>query len=85
MDQMQSTGKWPSRVQVVTRTGNLYEAFVEYPKGSPQNPLTDTELRRKFTRLTDKILGKKQIEEIIQTVNNLENAKNVNSLVHLLV
>jgi len=85
MDQMQNAGKWPSRVQLLTNNGNLYESFIEYPKGSLQNPLTDAELQRKFTRLSEKILDKKRTEKIIQMVNALENMKEVATLAHLLV
>ena len=85
MDQMQNEGKWPSRVQVVTGRGNLYESFVEYPKGSPQNPLKEAELQRKFTRLSEKILDKGRREKIIQLVSSLEDMKEVKTLAHLLV
>ncbi|MFH1336809.1 MAG: MmgE/PrpD family protein [Candidatus Zixiibacteriota bacterium] len=85
MDRMQNEGKWPSRIQVVTKSGNSYEAFVEYPKGSPQNPLTDLELQRKFNRLSGKSLNKKQREGIIEAVNGLETLKEVTALTRLMI
>jgi len=85
MDRMQNAGKWPARVQLVTKSGNQYESFTEYPKGSPQNPLTDSDLYRKFTRLAEKILDKKETEKIIEMVNGLENMKEAATLAHLLV
>jgi hypothetical protein len=47
--------------------------------------LTDAELQRKFTRLSEKILDKKRMEKIIQMVHALENMKEVATLAHLLV
>jgi 2-methylcitrate dehydratase PrpD len=85
MDRLQNLGKWPSRVEVITIDGRAHEAFIEYPKGSPQNPLTDDELQRKFVRLSEQILDSKKIDEIIRTVNALENVSDVKELVHLLL
>ena len=85
MDRLQNQGKWPSRVQVLTNDGHSHEAFVEYPKGSPQNPLSDAELETKFTRLSEKVLDKTKISEVIQTVKALERVKDVRQLVQLLL
>jgi 2-methylcitrate dehydratase PrpD len=85
MDELQHAGKWPSRVRVVTKKGDSHEMFVEYPKGSPQNPLTDEELQGKFIRLSEKILDDKRIEKIITMINNLEHMKEVSTLTQLLV
>lgn len=85
MDRLQNAGKWPSRVEVVTTSGNSYEVFMEYPKGSPQNPLTDAELQKKFARLSEGLLDEKQRDEIIQIVNDLENLQEVTTLANLLV
>ena len=85
MDRLQNQGKWPSRVQVLTNDGQSHEAFVEYPKGSPQNPLSDAELETKFARLSEKVLDKTKISEVIQTVKALERVKDVRQLVQLLL
>jgi 2-methylcitrate dehydratase PrpD len=85
MDRMQNAGKWPSRIQVVTKSGKSFEAFVEYPKGSPQNPLTDAEIQKKFTRLSERILSRERMEKVIQAIVELENINNVTTLVNLLV
>jgi 2-methylcitrate dehydratase PrpD len=85
MDQMQNAGKWPSRIQVATKSGKSYEAFVEYPKGSPQNPLRNIELEKKFNRLSEKSLNKKQREGIIRAVHSLETLKEVGALTGLMI
>jgi 2-methylcitrate dehydratase PrpD len=85
MDRRQNAGQWPSRVEVVTRGGKRYESFFEYPKGSPQNPLTDAELQRKFVRLSEKVLDAKRLDAIIQTVDALEEVDTAGTLTRLLV
>ena len=85
MDELQNAGKWPSRVEVVTKKGDSHEILVEYPKGSPQNPLTDAELQRKFIRLSENILDEKRMGKIIELINDLENMKEVSTLTHLMV
>jgi 2-methylcitrate dehydratase PrpD len=84
MDQLQNQGKWPSRVEVLTKDGQSYEAFIEYPKGSPQNPLNDAELETKFARLSENILVREKIAQIIETTRSLERVENVRELVQLL-
>ncbi len=43
--------RWASRVEVLTVDGRRLEGRIDFPKGDPENPLTDEELRDKFTVL----------------------------------
>jgi 2-methylcitrate dehydratase len=53
--------KQPSRVVVKTTDGSLYEAYLEYPKGDPREPMTEEDLDAKFNALSGKLLdGKRQ-------------------------
>ena len=85
MDRRLNAGQWPSRVEVVTRGGKRYESFFEYPKGSPQNPLTDAELRRKFVRLSENVLDAKRLDAVIRTVEALEEVDTATALARLLL
>lgn len=44
--------QWPARVEIVTRTGERLAGSVTYPKGDPENPLSESEVVRKFKSLT---------------------------------
>lgn len=60
-------------VEVVTDDGNRYAERVDYPKGEPENPLSDDELGEKF--LTLAAYGNKtgkESRDIIETVWNIE-------------
>ena len=43
--------QWGSRVEVRTVDGRRLEGRIDFPKGDPENPLSDEELRDKFTVL----------------------------------
>lgn len=43
--------KQPSRVKVRTKEGTVYEAYLEYPKGDPREPMTEEDLDAKFEAL----------------------------------
>jgi 2-methylcitrate dehydratase PrpD len=44
-----------------------------FPKGHPQNPMSEEEVKEKFRRLALYTLTKGQIDKIIKIVDNLEN------------
>ncbi|MBD3401660.1 MmgE/PrpD family protein, partial [candidate division GN15 bacterium] len=49
--------KQPSRVVVKTTDGETYEAYLEYPKGDPREPMTESDLDAKFNALSDALLS----------------------------
>lgn len=75
---------YPSSVTVWTNGGKLYQSSIEYPKGDPENPVTDEELIVKFRALAEYALSRSdQIEEIVKTVFSLEEL-NIKQLAELL-
>ncbi len=61
-------------VEIITHDGHSFIKRVDFPKGEPENPLTDKEIEEKFISLVK--YGTKettQIEEMIRIVWNLEN------------
>ena len=70
-------------VEITTYEGNCYTERVDFPKGEPENPLSDDEIKEKFMSLA--ACGNKSKEEgskIIQIVWNLE--KELHNLFRLL-
>ena len=72
--------KWSTIVEV--RKGNkVYSARVDFPKGEPQNPVSEKEVINKFKSLTNNILEKEQdIEKIINLILNVEKVKNIKEI-----
>jgi 2-methylcitrate dehydratase len=83
------TKVYPSKLQaefeIINRKGESFKSRVDYPKGDPRNPMTDTEIEAKFRMLASRLIGEKQIAQIIDTVNHIENVKDIGELMKLLV
>ncbi len=52
--------KQPSRVVVQTIDGKRFEAYLEYPKGDPREPMTEEDLDAKFNALSGRLLDSKR-------------------------
>jgi 2-methylcitrate dehydratase PrpD len=73
-----------SIVEVKTTDGLRHVRDVTYPKGSPENPVTAAELKRKFGTLTRDVLGADQREEIARAVDRLEDLEEIGQLIQWL-
>lgn len=74
----------PTRVKIITKSGDEYQNRVLTPKGYPKNPLTKAELEAKFRALSSLVLSEERIKDILETANVLEHMDNVTDLVTLL-
>jgi 2-methylcitrate dehydratase PrpD len=75
---------WPSIVEVRTKSGGVYSARYDLPKGEPEAPLTDSEIREKFLSLATDSVSNEKAERIMDLVWNLEKVKNVNEIISFL-
>ena len=81
IDRRMAAGQWPATVEIRLRGGKRLRASVDYPRGSPQNLLSDAELEQKFRRLTDGILAKERADRVVGTVRTLEELSRCSELV----
>ena len=72
--------KWPARVTITLKDGRRLNGANEYPKGDPENPLSEQELIAKFKDLTSGALPAGRADAIIDRVMDLESLGNVNEL-----
>jgi 2-methylcitrate dehydratase PrpD len=83
------TAKYPgtlaAQVEIKTKDGRQFQDESVYPKGHPDNPMTDEEIKEKFRRLALNTLGGTQIDRIIETVFRLDKLKSVGDLVATLL
>ena len=72
--------KWSTIVEV--KKGNkIYSARVDFPKGEPQNPVSEKEVIDKFRRITTNIFeNERDIEKIIHFILNVEKIKNIKEI-----
>jgi len=64
--------KRPAIVEISTKDGNKFRERVDLPKGEPENPLSDEELKKKFAELASYCRSKEEIESILNIVENTE-------------
>lgn len=74
--------KWPSRVEIELANGKSCYGYCEYPKGDPENPLSEKELIGKFKKLCGTTITKDEKDWIIDSVLNLEKLDDISSLLH---
>jgi 2-methylcitrate dehydratase PrpD len=72
--------QWPAWVEVDTRDGRNLRADVIYPKGDPENALSWDELKDKFRVLTRPVISSVSQEQIIKTVESLEDLEDIRTL-----
>jgi 2-methylcitrate dehydratase PrpD len=75
---------YPAAMELKTKGGKTFTAKVDYPKGDPENPVTDEELVGKFEFLASASISNQRIKRIVDTVMNLERVTDINQLTGLL-
>lgn len=77
--------KVPSTVEIITKKGKRFKKHIEYPKGNPTNPFSLQDHINKFTSLASWLgMQQSQINELIGTLNRLEQLDSVEELTRLL-
>jgi len=67
-------------VEVVTNDGKRFVRQVDYPKGYPENPLTQAEVEGKFLDMATSALSLRQAEKIVALVKTIERVANIEEL-----
>jgi len=67
-------------VEIFTKGGGRYEWTVENPRGEPEIPVSNEQLRDKFKTLVSPILDNNKVYDIINIVYRLEKLKDINNL-----
>ena len=71
-------------VNITTKEGRTFTRQLDYPKGDPRNPLTDTEIEEKFAALAEGVLSKRAQEKLKDAIWNLEKIGSVNKLMDMM-
>ena len=73
-----------ARVTVNLKDGRAYSQLVIHFKGTPQNPLSQSELQSKAEKLTRGLLSREKLAKLSDTVNHLEKLSDVTTLTRIL-
>ncbi|UCD38786.1 MAG: MmgE/PrpD family protein, partial [Fidelibacterota bacterium] len=77
--------KQPSRVVIRTVDGQEHSVYLEYPKGDPREPMTETDLDDKFAALTAAHLNEAGSSRIKEAIFTCETLAGVNQFMTLMV
>ena len=75
--------KWPSRVEIELTNGKRCKGYCEYPKGEPENPISEEELIEKFNKLCGNIIPDDDKDRIRDLVLNLEKLDDVRDIIRI--
>ena len=77
-------GGRPCRVTVHLKDGKVLSREAQHSKGSPEFPMSDAELRGKFTECAREALSPDAAERALAQIEDLEKVENVRSLTEIL-
>jgi 2-methylcitrate dehydratase len=77
-------GARPADLEICTTSGQAYQNRVDYPRGDPNNPMSEEEVQLKFRKLARPLMREKRIQKIIDTVGRIEQVEDVCQLTGLL-
>jgi 2-methylcitrate dehydratase PrpD len=77
--------KLGAQVKIAYKGGNSDEIRIDNPLGSPEIPMTDSELLDKFESLTMPLLGQATTNELANLINRIDELPNILSLTNLLM
>jgi 2-methylcitrate dehydratase PrpD len=78
-------GNWGGIVTVVTYAGDRFERRVRFAKGTPENPMSPTEIWQKFYANTEGILSPERRVMIHGLIDGIDGLAAINELTDLLV
>lgn len=70
-------GKWPSKTTVRLKNGASESIFIEYPKGDPENTMTDDEIKEKYLALSALIIPAEKARILLDRCDSIEKRKSV--------
>jgi len=77
---------WSGTVEVTTNEGKCFTKHVEYPKGEPESPFSRQDHIDKLRNMASWLgMKQSQIDELIKTLDRLEEIKTISELTGLLV
>ena len=79
----QFPAKTMARVTIHTTRGH-FATTIEYPRGNPENPLSNAELEAKFRLLTQDLISAERSQKLRSAIFDLPEAKDVLALTRLL-
>ena len=71
------------KMEVVSRSGAVHKATVDYHKGHWKNPMSESDIERKFRKLASQLLDDRQSARLLDTLWHLEQSSDVGEVLRL--
>jgi 2-methylcitrate dehydratase PrpD len=76
--------KRTTKVEIIFSDGSAIGTELDYPRGEPESPISEEEIKQKFTSLAKKRVGGGKCKEILGLTTRLEEVDNIKSLMQKL-
>ena len=73
-----------NKVEILLNNGKEFEARIDFPSGSPENPMSFDQVVGKFESLANKVVAKDRIDAIIESVGRIDELDDIRKLTRLL-
>jgi 2-methylcitrate dehydratase PrpD len=84
-DEMERSGhRFQGLVEITLKNGVTLREHVINCRGRPENPMSPEEVEKKAAWLMEPVLGKKNVDQLIESIRRLEAVPSVRELNHLL-
>ncbi len=71
---------WAAIIEVKLKDGRVIEERTDYPRGDPENPASDEEIRDKFVQLTKLVWSSDKVNRTLELLKVLEQLDRVGTL-----
>ena len=68
-------------VTIETKNGRKYQAKRDFPKGEPEDPLSNKEIEEKFRRWATTVIDNERAQKILNCIEDLDNMVSINELI----
>ena len=77
-------GSRPANITIKLKNGQTHQLYQRFPKGSPQVPMTQDELKEKFRACARGVISDAAAERVIMYVNTLDTMASIRPLTDIL-
>ena len=85
IDMERSGPRFQGQVEVTFKDGNTVSEHVANCRGRPENPMSPEEVERKAAWLLEPVLGKRNVEQIVESIRRIESVSNTKDLTKLMM
>jgi 2-methylcitrate dehydratase PrpD len=84
-EEMERSGKrFQGLVEITLKDGRTAREHVTNCRGRPENPMSPEEVEKKAAWLMEPVLGKKNVDQVIESIRRIETMSNIHDLTRLL-